>query len=93
MKSKIVPPFLLISFLALVLFANLQGLSYNCFNAVDFSIYLQTIYEITIGNFNPYITVRALRFFTDHFDPIIFLPALFCNSCGCTGEGQKPFPR
>ena len=82
MKLKIFPPFLLICFLTIVLFANLEALSYNCFNAVDFSIYLQTIYEITIGHFNPYITVRALRFFTDHFDPIIFLPALFLKIFG-----------
>lgn len=66
----------------LVLYANLQGLFYNCFNAVDFSIYLQTVYEITEGNFNPYITVRALRFFNDHFDPVIFLPALFLKIFG-----------
>lgn len=91
MKIKYLSPLFLICFLVLVLFSNIQGLFYNCFNAVDFSIYLQTVYEITTGDFNPYITIRALRFFTDHFDPIIFLPALFLKIVGTKAASLMVF--
>ncbi|MFZ4712591.1 MAG: hypothetical protein ACOYL6_02660 [Bacteriovoracaceae bacterium] len=60
----------------LILVANIQGLLYNCFNAVDFGIYLQGIYGLGHGDFNPFLTVRNLKLFTDHFDPINFFPAL-----------------
>lgn len=60
----------------LVLTANVQGILYNCFNAVDFGIYLQGIYGLASGELNPFLTVRNLKLFTDHFDPINFVPAL-----------------
>lgn len=65
-----------IALTALALSANLQGLFYNCFSAVDFGIYLQGIYGLAHGELNPYVSVRHLKLFSDHFDPINFLPAL-----------------
>jgi uncharacterized membrane protein len=76
MKKLISLASLYLFVVGLVLSANIQGILYNCFNAVDFGIYLQGIYGITMGDFNPYLTVRDLKLFTDHFDPINFLPAL-----------------
>jgi uncharacterized membrane protein len=64
-------------FLALlVLLTNIQSLYFNCLNAIDFGIYLQAVYGIGEGDFNPFLTVRNLKFFNDHFDPIVFIPAL-----------------
>lgn len=90
-KIKYAAIFFLGFFLLLVLYANLQGLYFNCFNAVDFSIYLQTVYEITEGHFNPYISVRALHFFNDHYDPVIFLPALFLKIFGVKATSLMVF--
>ncbi len=43
-------------------------------NPNDFSIYQQAIYEISeLKSFNPYLTIRNLHIFNDHFDPIIYL--------------------
>jgi len=70
--------YLIITFflLAIMLYSNIKGITYNCFHATDFSIYQQAIYEIADSwNFNPYLTIRNIKIFNDHFDPILILAA------------------
>jgi len=65
-------PFIL--FPLLVLLSNLKGIYYNCFHAIDFGIYQQALYELAhSGSLNPYMTIRDLNVFNDHFQPILFL--------------------
>lgn len=73
--------YFLSALLAMLLLApllnNIKRLFNNCLHAVDFSIYQQAIYKIAQGDFNPYLTVRGVNIFNDHFDPIIILAAPF----------------
>ena len=65
-------------FLAILLASNIKSITNNCFNAVDFSIYQQPIYEFAgNGTFNPYSTIRNLKVFNDHFNPALYLAAPF----------------
>ena len=62
----------------LPLLLNIKGITYNCYNAADFSIYQQGIYDIlTLKEWNPYLTIRNINLFNDHFDPILYLAVLF----------------
>lgn len=57
---------------------NIVGILHNCFHATDFGIYQQAIYEIAqFGNLNPFLTIRNINIFNDHFDPVIFLAVPF----------------
>jgi len=68
---------LILSFALLLLISNLTNLYYSCINANDFSIYQQAIYKLSLfKDFNPFTSIRDLPIFSDHFDPIIFLPAI-----------------
>jgi hypothetical protein len=54
----------------------------SCFNVNDFGLYQQAIYEFADTlSFNPYISLRGVRVFNDHFDPAALLatwiPLLF----------------
>jgi len=62
----------------LILLVNSKGILLNCFHVMDFGIYQQAIYEI-VGSFdlNPYLTVRDIKIFNDHVDPVLFLAAPF----------------
>lgn len=52
----------------------LLGLQYP----IDFAIYHKAIIEIgSFNSFNPYLALRDIQIFADHFDPILILPALF----------------
>ena len=56
---------------------------YNCQNVIDFGIYQQAIYDIwTKFELNPYISVRHIKIFNDHFDPIVYLAAVFVGIVG-----------
>ncbi|GAB4412589.1 MAG: hypothetical protein OHK0056_17820 [Bacteriovoracaceae bacterium] len=56
----------------------LIGLRYNCFHLIDYGIYQQAIYQIADGvSWNPYVTVRDIFIFNEHFDPVIYLAAPF----------------
>ena len=74
--SKWIFIFLLIILFS-ILVANLSAVAHNCFNSADLGIYHQAITELNIKNLNPYITVRDVKIFNDHFDPVIFLAAFF----------------
>lgn len=66
---------ILVTLVSLLAYFGWFGVSYNCFNT-DFGIYFQAISNIAAGlSSNPYITIRGVHIFNDHFDPIIFLAA------------------
>lgn len=63
---------------ATLLINNIRGILNNCFHATDFGIYQQAIYEIAnFTSLNPYLTVRNINIFNDHFDPVIFFAVPF----------------
>ena len=66
-------------FLALFpLLINIKAIYYNCYNAADFSIYQQAIYDIwTLKDPNPFISIRNVKIFNDHFDPVLYLAVAF----------------
>lgn len=64
-------------FLFLPLYSNIKGALYNCFHAYDFGIYQQAFFNMASGDLNPFISVRGLNFFNDHFMPITFLSIPF----------------
>ncbi|MGB0452649.1 MAG: DUF2079 domain-containing protein [Bacteriovoracaceae bacterium] len=69
--------FLLLIYLVIPI-GQINNIFTHCTHAVDFSIYQQAIGEIAnTGNLNPYLTVRDMKIFNDHFDPIILLAAPF----------------
>lgn len=52
----------------------------GCIHASDFAIYQQAIFDIAAGiSFNPYLSIRDLNIFNDHFDPILILAAPFAR--------------
>ncbi len=60
------------------LLVNIKAISYNCYNAVDFSIYQQAIYDIwTLKDPNPFVSIRNVKIFNDHFDPVLYLAVAF----------------
>lgn len=48
-----------------------------CFNNYDLGIYAQALSALSLSNLNPWLTVRELRIFSDHFDPVLLLIAPF----------------
>jgi uncharacterized membrane protein len=68
-------------FIILIPWYLIKAISYNCYNAIDFSIYQQAIYQIAANlDFNPFVIIRKIRIFNDHLDPIIFLAAPFVRA-------------
>ena len=79
--------FTLISILA----GNILAGIHNCFNIYDLGIYHQAIVELGIDNLNPYLTVRGIKIFNDHFDPILLLAVFFVRLFGNTLEATILF--
>lgn len=78
LKSKTVVAFLLLGLVLLILLSNIKGILFNCFHAYDFGIYQQGIFNIAAGeSLNPFISVRGLNTFNDHFMPVLFLAVPF----------------
>jgi len=42
-----------------------------CNNGFDLGIFAQAVREMGHGDFNPWIPIYSMRFFADHFDPIV----------------------
>ena len=80
MKTAIVLSTTLLALLPLAV--NIKAITFNCHNAMDFGIYQQAIYDISLDNLNPFISVRKINILNDHFDPVIFLAALFTKVAG-----------
>ena len=72
--------FALFFFLALgggLLLVNLTKNFYGCFNGYDLGIYGQAILKLsTFEDLNPFVSIRGIEIFKDHFDPVIFIPAI-----------------
>lgn len=62
----------LLVFVFIPLFSNIKGILNNCFHAYDLGLYQQAFYNMASGDLNPYLTIRGLHIFNDHFMPIIF---------------------
>jgi hypothetical protein len=59
---------------------------HNCFNAIDFSIYGQGIYELgTLKSLNPFTTIRNVHLFNDHFSPIMIFTGIFSRIFNYSG--------
>ena len=69
-----------------ILTGNLLSVIHNCFDVYDLGIYHQAIVELGIDNLNPYLSVRGLKIFNDHFDPILLLAAFFVHIFGSSPE-------
>ncbi len=62
--------------LLIPLISNYYKLYSFCLHATDFSIYQQAIFRLANTTvWNPYVTVRNVKIFNDHFDPIILVIA------------------
>ncbi|MGB0452644.1 MAG: hypothetical protein ACPGJV_02940, partial [Bacteriovoracaceae bacterium] len=76
--SKILLGTLFLTLFIMPLIGNIVRLNNSCIHATDFSIYQQAIYDIADGvSLNPYITIRNVKIFNDHFDPVILIAAVF----------------
>jgi hypothetical protein len=63
---------LLLLFVFIPLLSNIKGILNNCFHAYDLGLYQQAFYNMASGDFNPYLTIRGLHIFNDHFMTMIF---------------------
>ena len=78
LSIRIIYTALFITASLLPLLLNIKSITYNCYNAVDFSIFQQAVYDIfTLREWNPYLTIRDINIFNDHFSPILYLAVLF----------------
>lgn len=57
--------------LGLVATPVLINWSRYCYHNYDLGIYAQALQKISWGDLNPWLSVRQLRIFNDHFDPIL----------------------
>ena len=83
--------FFLILAIFLLLTGNLLSSIHNCFDVYDLGIYHQAITELSLENLNPYLTVRNLKVFNDHFDPIVIFAAIFVRLFGNSLESTIVF--
>ena len=74
-----------------ILMGNLISVAHNCFAVYDLGIYHQAITEINIKDLNPYLTVRHIKIFNDHFDPILLLAVPFVRLFGNAPEATILF--
>ena len=76
LKISIITILCFICFLPLI--ANSLHMINGCYNVYDFGIYQQAIYELTrMESWNPYLTLRNIFVFHEHFDPVIYLAIPF----------------
>jgi len=66
---------LMSTLLLLPLWGGLRALAHNCFNITDFGILQEAIYKMPLEG-NAWLTVRGVRAWADHFDPITWAAAL-----------------
>jgi hypothetical protein len=67
--------FIILGFGAVLGGAYFSALRADCLPAWDLAIYAQALERITFADANPFLSVRNLRIFNDHFDPILLLMA------------------
>lgn len=64
--------FAIILFMVIVWLPVEAAWSDYCFNNYDLGIYAQAIQLLSMGDPNPWLSVRDVFLFNDHFDPILF---------------------
>ncbi len=64
---------LCLSLLLLILISNIIAVFNNCLSSYDLGLYYQALVNMADGDINPYLTIRTLNIFNDHFEPILFL--------------------
>jgi hypothetical protein len=65
------------------LLRNYIAMQSGCFHALDLGIYQQAVMDLAYSNsWNPENTIRGIRIFADHFDPIILVAALVQRLAG-----------
>lgn len=84
-KKKYLLLVLFVFLIFLILMSNIKSMYYHCFNANDFTIYQQPIYDIAFTDaWNPQMTVKDQKIFNDHFDPALILAAPFVRIFGAS---------
>lgn len=73
--------------LILILSANIIAVLNNCLSSYDLGLYYQALVNMADGQTNPYLTIRTLNIFNDHFEPILFLavPSVFLSGFSPVG--------
>ena len=66
---KLVSSFLLI----IIVIANIKRAINGEFDVYDYGIFQQGIFELAQGDINPFMSVRDLKLWNDHFMPVLFL--------------------
>ncbi len=80
MKMRFLPIFFFLLFIFFLSIGLNNGFHFNCFNSNDLGIYGQAITKISkLQEFNPYLTIREVKLFNDHFDPILWPVTLLLN--------------
>lgn len=65
-------------FFSFLLVGMIFKLYSGCLSAVDFSIYQEAIIKIaSFESLNPFIYIRDINIFNDHFDPVIIFASFF----------------
>ncbi len=54
-------------------------LNWHGFHNFDLGIYAQALFRLSLDDLNPWLTLRDLRVFNDHFDPVLFAVAPFAK--------------
>lgn len=72
-SCRIVLPLTILSWAFLVSLPVLLNWSRFCFNNYDLGIYAQALSKLGASDLNPWLTVRSIRVFNDHFDPILLI--------------------
>lgn len=81
--QNFIPKTLLILILPLlVLIKSFIVLKNNCLNWMDIGIYHQALVNMFHNDWNPFITLRGLNIFNDHFDPIVIVGAVIVQLFG-----------
>ncbi len=81
----------LIGLLGFILYANLFLHFNNCLNAYDLGLYYQAMVNMAVGDLNPYLTVRTLHIFNDHFEPALLLASPSVWLAGFSAAGPLIF--
>jgi uncharacterized membrane protein len=70
-----------------IVFANIIAVLNNCLSSYDIGLYYQALVNMADGEVNPYLTIRTLNIFNDHFEPILFLavPSVFLSGFSPVG--------
>jgi hypothetical protein len=67
------PAFVALAFILLVWVPTEAAFTRYCINNYDLGIYGQALQNLSLSNLNPWLSVREVKLFNDHLDPVLFL--------------------